>query len=67
MQLNVTIAPSSGKIIEQGTDPVQGLKVKPTKAKFNELPSEYKNLIDSTKRNCLFVFSLETAIFCSNK
>lgn len=31
MQLNVKIAPSSGKIIEQQTDPARGLKISPTK------------------------------------
>lgn len=34
MQLNVKIAPSSGKIIEQRTDPAHSLKVSPNKARL---------------------------------
>lgn len=38
MQLNVKIAPSSGKIIEQWTDPAGGLKIDPIKVVSESRP-----------------------------
>ena len=38
MSLNVKIAPSSGKIIEQQTKLARGVTINPTKVRFSELP-----------------------------
>lgn len=51
---------SSGKIIE---DPPWGLQMNPTKARFSELPSKYKQPNIYHIKKLSYIFSENTSIF----